>query len=90
MAEKKKIDPERISYDLLHKVLLGALPRQLGAYNRETRLYSDRAGKKYLIFPGSGLARRKNPPDFMLSFHLVETSRVFARCNAAVRAELPS
>lgn len=87
ICPEKKIDPERISYDLLHKVLLGALPRQLGAYNRETRLYSDRAGKKYLIFPGSGLARRKNPPDFMLSFHLVETSRVFARCNAAVRAE---
>lgn len=87
ICPEKKIDPERISYDLLHKVLLGALPRRLGGYNRETRLYSDRAGKKYLIFPGSGLAKRKNPPDFMLSFHLAETSRVFARCNAEVKAE---
>lgn len=92
MAENKcaangKIDMERLSYDTLHKVLLSGLPRQLGAYNRETRLFSDMGGKKYLIFPGSGLAKRKNPPDFMLSFALVETTRVFGRCNAEVKAE---
>lgn len=92
MAENKwntdgTIDLERLSYDTLHKVLLSGLPRQLGAYNRETRLFSDMGGKKYLIFPGSGLAKRRNPPDFMLSFALVETSRVFGRCNAEVKAE---
>lgn len=92
MAENRcvsdgKIDLERLSYDTLHKVLLSGLPRQLGGYNRETRLFSDMGGKKYLIFPGSGLARRKSPPDFMLSFALVETTRVFGRCNAEVKAE---
>ncbi len=86
-SASREIDLERLSYDTLHKVLLSGLPRQIGAYNRETRLFSDMGGKKYLIFPGSGLAKRKTPPDFMLSFALVETTRVFGRCNAEIKAE---
>lgn len=84
---KNEINLERLPYDVLHKVLLSGLPRQLGCYNRETRLYSDMGGKKFLLFPGSGLTRRKSPPDCVLSFALVETTRVFARCNAEARAE---
>ena len=50
MAENRcvsdgKIDLERLSYDVLHKALLSGLPRQLGGYNRETRLFSDMGGK---------------------------------------------
>lgn len=86
-TSKNEINPERLPYDVLHKVLLSGLPRQLGCYNRETRLYSDMGGKKFLLFPGSGLAKRKSPPDCVLSFALVETTRVFARCNAEARAE---
>ncbi len=82
-----KIDLETLSYDALHKVILSGLPRQMGMYLRETRQYSDMTGRKFLIFPGSGLAAKKNPPDALVSFALVETSRVFARCNAAVKPE---
>lgn len=86
-TSKNEINLERLPYDVFHKVLLSGLPRQLGCYNRETRLYSDMGGKKFLLFPGSGLAKRKSPPDCVLSFALVETTRVFARCNAEARTE---
>jgi ATP-dependent helicase HrpA len=39
-------------------------------------------GKKFVIFPGSTLA--KKPPAAVMSAELVETSRLFARMNAAI------
>lgn len=41
--------------------------------------------KKFVIFPGSALA--KKPPVAVMSAELVETSRVFARMNAAINPE---
>ena len=42
-------------------------------------------GKKFVIFPGSTLA--KKPPVAVMSAELVETSRLFARMNAAINPE---
>jgi ATP-dependent helicase HrpA len=42
-------------------------------------------GKKFVIFPGSTLA--KKPPTAIMSAELVETSRLFARMNAAINPE---
>jgi ATP-dependent helicase HrpA len=42
-------------------------------------------GKKFVIFPGSALA--KKPPAAVMSAELVETSRVFARMNAVINPE---
>ena len=44
--------------------------------------YLGSGGKKFVIFPGSALA--KKPPEALMSAELVETSRLFARMNAAV------
>lgn len=78
-------DSFKVAYDPLHKALLSGLPRQLAAWDPETQLYSDMNGRKCAIFPGSGLAKRKSPPAWILSFAIVETSRVFARCVAEIQ-----
>ena len=72
--------------DQLHKIILGGMPRHFAVYDQETKLYTDLGGKKFTIFPGSGLARRKNPPRWLMFFTLMETSRVFGRCVGEVEA----
>ena len=74
-------------YDALHKALLAGLPRQLGCFDREQKNFFDMSGKRFKIFPGSSLARRKSNPQWLLSFALVETSQVYARNCAEVRPE---
>ncbi len=52
---------------------------------RPMREYLGARGTKFAIFPGSGLA--KQPPAFVMAGELVETSRLFARQNAAIKPE---
>ena len=49
------------------------------------REYLGARGAKFAIFPGSGL-HRKNP-QFLMAGELVETSRLWARQNAAIKPE---
>jgi ATP-dependent helicase HrpA len=49
---------------------------------KTSREYIGSNGKKFVVFPGSALA--KKPPEALMSAELVETSRLFARMNAAV------
>ncbi len=74
-------------FDALHMALLAGLPRQLGCFDREQKNYYDMSGKRFKIFPGSGLARRKSPAPWLLTFALVETSQVFGRCCAEAKPE---
>ena len=56
-----------------------------GKLQKQKRVQSEylgSGGKKFVIFPGSALA--KKPPEALMSAELVETSRLFARMNAAV------
>ena len=82
-----RLNLERLSSDAIHKALLCALPRQLGHFDPEIHLYSDMKGKKFTLFPGSALAKLKKQPQWIMSFALVETSRVFARTNAVVQPQ---
>ena len=52
---------------------------------RGQREYLGARGARFAIFPGSGL-HRKNPP-FLMAGELVETSRLWARQNAAIKPE---
>ncbi|CAN5377430.1 ATP-dependent RNA helicase HrpA [soil metagenome] len=56
-----------------------------GQGRRPMREYLGARGTKFAIFPGSGLARQ--PPAFVMAGELVETSRLFARQNAAIKPE---
>ena len=71
----------------IHEAMLSGVPRNLARYDRESRLYRGCDGRKFAIFPGSCLARRKEFPEWIVCFALMETSRVFARTVAAADPE---
>ncbi len=88
--------------DGIHQALLSGLLSHIGALEeRETtsgagaagrtggrkpmREYLGARGARFAIFPGSGL-KGKNPP-FLMAGELVETGRLWARQNAAIKPE---
>ena len=76
-------------YDPFHTALISGIPRHIAVFDRELKLYRGTEGKKFTIFPGSGLAgKRKTPPEWIVALALVETSRVFARQVAAITPAL--
>ena len=90
-----KIDPDGI-----HRAILSGLLSQIGLRTVTEKKAQDASraagskspkpsgeylgsnGKKFVIFPGSALA--KKAPAAIMSAELVETSRLFARMNAAI------
>ncbi len=88
-----------IAEDAVHQALLSGLLSQIGTLEeREStrpgerkaqrpaqREYAGARGTRFAIFPGSGL-RGKNP-QFLMAGELVETSRLWARQNAAIEPE---
>ena len=74
-------DIERLS-PMLHQALLAGLIDHIGLKRPEAPEYQGPRGRKFHIFPGSVLA--KKPPPWVMSAQLVQTSRLFARTNAAV------
>lgn len=92
----------RVDPDGIHKSLLSGLLSQIGLKQLSDKKTEDKVaktekpkkgsneylgsnGKKFVIFPGSTLA--KKPPVAVMSAELVETSRLFARMNAAINPE---
>jgi ATP-dependent helicase HrpA len=71
--------------DAIHRALLTGLLSQVGLYDDRRRDYLGARGARFVIFPGSALAR--TTPDWIMSSELVETSRLFARRNAVVSAD---
>jgi len=76
-----------IPYDLFHQSILTGIPRNIAKYDGEEQLFVGTGHKKYHIFPGSGLFKAKPVPEWLMSFALVETTRVFARQNAVIKPE---
>ena len=90
------VGPKRVNPDGIHKSILAGLLSQLGIRREEkiqyvngkpqkprpSKEYLGSGGKKFMIFPGSALY--KKPPEAIMSAELVETSKLFARMNAAV------
>ena len=75
-------------YDHIHDALLTGIPRNIATLDKVERIYRGTDGKKFHIFPGSGLAgKKKKLPEWLLCFHLVETSRVFGRTAAAINPD---
>ena len=84
--------------DGIHKSVLAGLLSQIGLRDDRTTAPKGAGGKptprrgtvefigarqlRFVVFPGSGLA--KKPPRALMTAELVETSRLFARMNAAI------
>ncbi|MBB3041397.1 ATP-dependent RNA helicase HrpA [Nocardioides soli] len=77
--------------DGIHQALLSGLLSHIGLLEerekekRGPREYLGARGSRFAIFPGSVL-HRKNP-QFLMAGELVETSRLWARQNAAIKPE---
>jgi ATP-dependent helicase HrpA len=77
--------------DGIHQALLSGLLSHIGLLEererkeRGPREYLGARGARFAIFPGSGLHRRN--PQYLMAAELVETSRLWARQNAAIKPE---
>ncbi|MBN2704785.1 MAG: ATP-dependent RNA helicase HrpA [Pontiellaceae bacterium] len=77
-------EPNNTEYDLIHRSLLAGLPANIGLKGEERELQGAR-GRKFFIFPGSALF--KKPPEWVMTFALVETTKVYARIVAEIKPE---
>ena len=73
--------------DIIHQAILSGIPRNIGCYFSERGYYQGTGSRRFQLFPGSGLAKLKTPPKWVMSLALVETTRVFARQNAIIQPE---
>ena len=71
--------------DRIHQALLSGLLSHIGSWDERKREYSGARGTKFVIFPGSHLAKKK--PEWVMAAELVETSRLFARTVARIKPE---
>lgn len=83
-----KWEPHRIEggvpEDRIHQALLSGLLSNIGVRIGETREYQGTRGKRFSIFPASGILRRTS---ILMAYEIVETSRVWGRTLAAVDPE---
>ncbi len=68
--------------DAIHRSILAGLLSHIGIRDAAKRDYLGARGTRFLIFPGSGIA--KSAPDAVMAAELVETSRLFARTVAKI------
>ena len=79
-----RLNSEDSDDERVHRSLLSGLVGNVG-FNIEAREYQGSHGKHFMIFPGSGLAKKK--PKWLMAAEIVETSRIYARTVAAIKPE---
>ena len=67
--------------DLIHRSLLAGLPANIGLKS-ESAEFTGARERHFFIFPGSALF--KKPPQWVMTFALVETTRLYARIVAEI------
>ena len=81
VAGVKKVEGVETAGDVyaeVHKSVLSGIPRQIGVWDKEKRIYHSVGNRQFAVFPGSGLFKSKRAL-WVLGFELVETSRLWAR-----------
>ncbi len=71
--------------DAIHQSLLSGLLSHIGLRDPDRRDYLGARNTRFAIFPGSGLFKKQ--PQLVMAAELVETSRLWGRVNAAIKAE---
>ncbi len=79
--EPKKGQGGKTHPDLIHRSLLAGLPANIGLKGERAEFEAARE-RRFFIFPGSALF--KKPPQWVMTFALVETTRLYARTVAAI------
>lgn len=69
------------SYEALHRSILSGFLGQIGHFE-EKREYRGCRNRKFQIFPGSALLKKK--PKWLVSAEIVETAQIYARMNARI------
>lgn len=83
--ELREIKVDMVDADSLHRALLTGMLSQIGYWSEQKREYLGVKGTKFVVWPGSGLAKKHY--DWVMAAELVETSRLFARTVAKVDPE---
>ena len=78
---KTETEPD---YDAIHRSILTGLLGHVG-FKTEEGDYLGPRGRKFLIFPGSGLFKKK--PKIIMAAEIVETQKVYARTNAVIQTQ---
>jgi ATP-dependent helicase HrpA len=68
--------------EAIHRSLLAGMLSQIGLRQSDSREYLGARGARFVIWPGSGLA--KAPPSWVMAAELTETSRLWARTVARI------
>lgn len=87
LAAKTGLDNDSLPWDVtsIHQALLAGMLSHIGVREAETREFLGARNAKFMIFPGSSLA--KKPPRWVMAAELVETSRLWGRTAARIEPE---
>ena len=78
------VKPEDAEDEAIMRALLSGLVSHIG-FNMEDKEYQGSHGKKFMIFPGSALFKKK--PKWIMAAEIVETARLYARTVAVIKPE---
>ncbi|GEO94048.1 ATP-dependent RNA helicase HrpA [Kocuria turfanensis] len=81
VGKGREVDPSGKEREI-HVSLLAGLLSHIGLKDERKREYQGARGSRFAVFPGSNLFKKS--PDWIMSAELVETSRLWARVNAAI------
>ncbi|CAM4228606.1 ATP-dependent RNA helicase HrpA [Nocardia ninae] len=86
-ADSSSLDSDDMPWDAtgIHQALLAGMLSHIGLREAESREFLGARNAKFMIFPGSSLA--KKPPRWVMAAELVETSRLWGRMAAKVEPE---
>jgi ATP-dependent helicase HrpA len=79
--ERRTSPREKVHSDLIHRSLLAGLPANIGVKGDGAEFTGAR-DRRFFIFPGSALF--KKPPQWVMTFALVDTARLYARTVAEI------
>lgn len=71
-------------YDEIHRAILAGVPMNIG-YFGDDRVYHGARERNFFLFPGSGIFQKT--PKWVMTFALVETTRLYARIAAEANPE---
>ena len=83
--EKERLAAEAARYESIHKALCSGLLGSIGMKQPDDDDYLGARSIRFAIFPGSGL--KKSRPKWVVAAELVETTKLYARCVAAISPE---